>query len=72
MPPKGRNRAKLSTNNRGSRIYKEGRMWYFSTREQTVEGPYHTAAEAQAYLDDYLMMVTSGLVPPGGSDLVER
>ena len=55
-----------------SRIYRQGRTWYFDTREQTVEGPYRSAAEAEAHLDDYLMMVCSGFVPPGGTELAER
>jgi len=72
MATKKRNRAPVSATSSSSRIYKEGRVWYFATREKTVEGPYPTAAEADAHLDDYLMMVCSGLVPPGCLDLAER
>ena len=72
MAIKNRNREQISALSSSNRIYKEGRAWYFATREKTVEGPYPTAAEAEAHLDDYLMMVCSGLIPPGCSDLAER
>ena len=72
MPVKRSDRAKPSKTDSSGRIYQEGRMWYFATREQTVEGPYRSAAAAEAHLDDYLMMVCAGLVPPGGTELAER
>ena len=72
MPTKNSALPGLSAKNRPSRIYTEGRMWYFSTREQTVEGPFYTAVQAEEHLDDYLLMVCSGSVPPGVLDLIER
>jgi len=47
-------------------------MWYFSTREQTAEGPFYTAAQAEENLDDYVVMACSGSFPPGVIDLIER
>jgi len=72
MPAKSRIRPRLSAKNGPSRIYKVGHMWYFSTRERTEEGPFSTTAEAESCLDDYVMMMCLGLIPPDGSDLIER
>ena len=55
-----------------SRVYKEEGMWYFTTRELTVEGPFQTAAQAKSHLDDYVMLMCSGLIPSYGSDVRER
>lgn len=39
---------------RSDRFFNEGTQWYFSTRENTVEGPFPSRADAEAGLMMYL------------------
>ncbi len=45
---------------RTSRFFKHEGSWYFSTREGTSEGPYHSREEAEAQLEKYIQVVNSG------------
>lgn len=42
---------------RSQRFFSEGSKWYFTTREDTIEGPYESRDEA----DQELMMYLRGL-----------
>lgn len=72
MPSKNRPRRGSSAGNGTGRVYKEEGTWYFTTREQTVEGPFQSAAQAESHLKDYVMMMCSGLSPLDGSDVMAR
>ena len=72
MPSKKRPRRGSSAGSGTGRVYKEEGTWYFTTREQTVEGPFQSAAEAESHLGDYVMMMCSGLTPSDGSDVIDR
>lgn len=39
---------------RSQRFFNEGSNWYFTTRENTVEGPYDSRSEAEQELMMYL------------------
>ncbi|GAB1266550.1 hypothetical protein NBRC116493_35540 [Aurantivibrio infirmus] len=39
---------------RSQRIYREGKNWYFNTREGAPIGPFEELKEAIAWLDDYV------------------
>ncbi|MGB1466339.1 MAG: DUF6316 family protein [Alcanivorax nanhaiticus] len=52
---------------RSDRFFNEGPNWYFSTRENTIEGPYPNREEAEnglmMYLRDMKAMENYGLKP---------
>ncbi|MED5239316.1 MAG: DUF6316 family protein [Pseudomonadota bacterium] len=52
---------------RSDRFFNEGPDWYFSTRENTVEGPFASRTEAETglmlYLRDMQAMESYGLQP---------
>ncbi len=52
---------------RSDRFFNEGPNWYFATRENTVEGPFSSRAEAETglmmYLRDMEAMERYGLKP---------
>ncbi|KGD65928.1 thiolase [Alcanivorax nanhaiticus] len=52
---------------RSDRFFNEGPNWYFSTRENTIEGPYPNREEAESglmmYLRDMKAMENYGLKP---------
>ncbi|MAX55897.1 MAG: hypothetical protein CL537_10385 [Alcanivoracaceae bacterium] len=52
---------------RSDRFFSQGPNWYFSTRENTVEGPYDSRLEAEAglmlYLRDMQSLESFGLRP---------
>lgn len=50
---------------RTDRIFSEAGKWYFQTREKTIEGPFHTRADAELKLDGYLKVVKSGYLQDG-------
>lgn len=39
---------------RSDRFFAEGNKWYFTTRENTIEGPFDTRADAEQELMMYL------------------
>lgn len=41
----------------------EGGMWFFYTREGTLEGPFDGQMEAVLQLDKYIKVMNSGLLP---------
>ena len=42
---------------RSQRFFSEGNQWYFTTRENTIEGPYESRADAEQELMMYLRNV---------------
>jgi hypothetical protein len=44
-------------------------MWFFYTREGTLEGPFEGELEANLQLDKYIRVMTSGLLPEQGLDV---
>lgn len=57
---------------RSDRFFTEGPNWYFSTRENTVEGPFGSREEAETglmmYLRDMQAMERYGLKPARVAD----
>lgn len=47
---------------RTNRFCKEGGLWYFLTREGTMEGPFDFKLAAENRLEVYIKVVTSGLI----------
>jgi hypothetical protein len=45
------------------RIYQQGSMWYFHTRELMEQGPFHSLYEAESSLEDYVITMSSGYIP---------
>lgn len=48
----------------GSRIFEVNRLWYFNTREGTVEGPFADRFSAENVLDSYVKVMRSNFAPP--------
>ncbi|NCF18148.1 MAG: hypothetical protein GWP63_07895 [Haliea sp.] len=48
---------------RSERIVQDGDFWFFYTREGTVHGPFDSRLKAISQLDQYIKVVTSGLLP---------
>jgi Domain of unknown function (DUF6316) len=55
----------------GSRVFVNGGLWYFHTREGTVEGPYADKYSAEKILESYIQVMRSNFVPTGEFSLVE-
>jgi hypothetical protein len=47
---------------RPDRLFKDGGKWYFQTREGTMEGPFEERHAAEAKLDQYKGIMTSGWI----------
>ena len=47
---------------RTSRFSKENRVWYYLTREGTIEGPFERKMDAENRLEDYIKIMISGLL----------
>jgi len=54
-----------------SRIFQDGGLWYFYTREGTVEGPYGEKRQAERMLESYIQTMTSRFAPPSDMRLVD-
>ena len=48
---------------RTSRFSKENLEWYYLTREGTIEGPFERKIDAENRLENYIKIMTSGLLP---------
>ena len=46
---------------RTDRMFEKGGIWFFRTREGTMEGPYMDEWEAQTWVDLYVSFIGSGL-----------
>lgn len=55
-----------------SRIFVENGLWYFATREGTIEGPYIDEVQAKLALDMYVKLMSSRFVPSTELSLVEK
>ncbi len=55
-----------------SRIFVDGGLWYFDTREGTTEGPYIDEVQAKLALDTYVKLMSSRFVPSMELSLVEK
>jgi hypothetical protein len=55
-----------------SRIFQDGGLWYFYTREGTVEGPYGAKRQAERMLESYIQTMTSRFAPPPDLRLVDE
>ena len=56
---------------RGSRMFQDGGLWYFHTREGTIEGPYYDKEQAEKMLAAYIRTMSSAFAPPIGLALVK-
>ncbi|MCG3169798.1 MAG: hypothetical protein CALGDGBN_01321 [Pseudomonadales bacterium] len=48
----------------GSRVFEVKGLWYFHTREGTVEGPFADRFSAENVLDSYVKVMRSNFAPP--------
>lgn len=55
----------------GSRLLESGGLWYFQTREGTVEGPYADKKSAERFLESYVQVMGSKFVPDMEFSLME-
>ena len=55
-----------------SRIFVDRGLWYFDTRERTIEGPYMDEVEAKLALDTYVKLMSSRFVPSVELGLIEK
>jgi hypothetical protein len=53
----------IHTRFRTSRFIKNGGVWFFFTREGTMEGPFGYKHEAEERLDIYKRVMASGFMP---------
>jgi len=54
-----------------SRFFQEGGLWFFYTREGTVEGPFGDKRQAEKMLESYIQTMTSRFAPPAELKLVD-
>ena len=47
---------------RSNRMPQQAGKWYFETREGSLEGPFDTELDAAVGLDDYVKIMSSGLL----------
>jgi hypothetical protein len=62
MSAKRRDDTRVPNVFRTDRMVQEGGMWFFYTREGTLEGPFDGQLEATIQLDKYIKVVNSGLL----------
>jgi hypothetical protein len=55
----------------GSRVYCEDGVWYFRTREGTLEGPFADKYSAEKILESYIQVMRSNFAPSVQFSLVE-
>ena len=55
----------------GSRLLESGGLWYFQTREGTVEGPYADRYSAERVLENYVQVMSSKFMPCTEFSLIE-
>jgi Domain of unknown function (DUF6316) len=48
---------------RTGRCFQDGGKWFYLTREGTAQGPFETSAEADASLEYYIQVMSSGFMP---------
>ena len=51
---------------RTERIYEKSGKWFFHTREGTIEGPFIDELEAKTWVELYVSLMCSGLLPVDG------
>lgn len=54
-----------------SRIFQDGGLWFFYTREGTVEGPFGDRRQAEKMLESYVQTMSSRFAPPIDLKLVD-
>jgi hypothetical protein len=62
MSAKRRDDTRVPNVFRTDRMVQEGGMWFFYTREGTLEGPFDGHLQATIQLDNYIKVVNSGLL----------
>ena len=55
----------------GNRVFAVKGLWYFQTREGTVEGPYADRKSAERFLESYVQVMGSKFVPGMEFSLME-
>ena len=53
---------KILTWFRTNRMVRDQGNWFFHTREQTIEGPFHSELQAQTQLDIYINVHKAGII----------
>lgn len=56
----------------GSRVFETGGLWYFHTREGSIEGPFTDRFAAQSGLEDYTKIMGSSFAPSSSFTLQEK
>ncbi len=62
MSAKRRDDTRVPNVFRTDRMVQEGGLWFFYTREGTLEGPFDGHLEATIQLDKYIKVINSGLL----------
>ena len=51
-------------------IFQNQGLWYFSTKERSIEGPYYDKLQAMKMMEAYVRVMSSGFAPSKDLSLV--